>query len=732
MRIISISVTPSSDKQPFFLRFQQGTGTFQNSYFLVGDNCIYQKVNQALNFALLGPESGVDFYESSLIIADDGGNSWELKRRKDRHAVLRNNEMQKISVEQYFQVITNNGQKSLPFSIGSYHFTRRDDQFYIAPLNHHNEEDQIVYKFINSHTSKILDACNHSFSDNTLGQQHILESLCENLDPIYTGYKETIKQLNSLSSKKETKPRDTAREIDELKRQVNLMQKVSDLTNEILDASPTLEKLRKQLKSGEAKIRENLKALKLSVIPNSALPPDWNVPLQCLCYLNVLEKVIPLLKQSLGQIQSHFDESIKIYKHDTEEFHEIRTQVLDKLKQCREIIHKKSSEENQQHTSSEEESSIWYQIKLITGKKQKADVFTNDLETILKSLDETIYTLHNINPSKQFPKISPKTLEEFLHQSVSKKETLKKHWQKICGEYQIDETISLHEFLQFILRYNELFIIMQKSKEIVSDIKARENKFGKLQELLYEWYKTIGSQKVINLDNPQIIISEAQNVVRYQKEKKTKLALTESNQLEIEVNLKIRNDLSMKLDNYEKDWESQFKKLKLKDTVAISDARIEPLFEKYRLLKSLSFLQNHITSLKIFPAFSKDWVYETFCVWRIPLINMDTSMVDRLINCLKSLPDSSKHILFFRDSELSASLRGAGLGQITAFAQQKTHLNDEFDEKLDIPPRPTPNLGHESKVNTKGPKKTNKSQGDLVSPRVKAVIDLLNGNKISG
>lgn len=717
------------------MRFQQGTGTFQNSYFLVGDNCLYQKVNQALSFALLGPESGVDYYESSLIIADDAGNSWELKRRKDRYAVLRNNETQKITIHQYFQAITNASNNNLPFSIGRYHFTRRDDHFYIAPLNQENEEDQIVYKFISSHMSKILDACNYSFGNDNLGQQHILESLCENLEPIYNAYKETVSQISSLSNKKETKPRDTAREINELKRQVDLMQKIANFTSEILDASPSLENLRKQLKAGNTKIKDNLKALKLSVVPNSQLPPDWNVPLQCLCYLNVLEKVIPLLKQSLGQIQSHFNESLNIYKKDTEEFHEIRNQILEKLRQFREIVHEKSSEEKLQHTrSSEEESSIWYQIKLITGKKQRADQFSEDLSPLLKGLDETIYTLHNINPPKQLPKNAPKTLEEFLHQSVSKKETLKKHWQKICGEYQIDENISLHEFLQFILRYNELFIIMQKSKEISSDIKSKEEKYKRLQELLYEWYKVIGSQKVINLDNPQIIISEAQNVVRYQKEKKIKLASIESNQLEIEVNLKICNSLNAKLDNYQQEWEHQFKKIKLKKVIAISDARVEPLFEKFRLLKSLSFLQNHITSLKIFPAFSTDWVYETFCVWRIPLINMNSSIVDRLINCLKGLPDSSKHILFFRDSELSSILRGSGLGQITAFSQQKASnpSNNDFNENPNIVAQPTPTLGQEVKKKASLPRPTSPRQPELVSPRVKAVLDLLNGNGIKG
>ncbi|NRA43355.1 MAG: hypothetical protein HRU09_00190 [Oligoflexales bacterium] len=735
MRVISISAKQNPDKPPFILRFQQGTGSFQNSYFLVGDNNLYQNVNQALSFAVLGPESGIDYYESSLIIADDAGVLWELRRRKNKYIILRNNETKNISISDYFKMLTESG-KSLPFSIGRYHFTKREDCFYIAPLNHHNEEDQMVYRFISSHINKILEACHYSFGSDSLGQQHILESLCEKLEPVYSSYLETVSQMSTITNKKDNKPRDTAIEIDELKKQVNLMQKIANLTNEILDANPSLENLRKQLRIGENKIQKNLETLKIPVVPKSTLPPDWNVPLQCLCYLNVLDRVIPLLKQSLEQIQNHFNESIKFYEHDSKEFHEIRSRILAQLKSCRETIHRKNSVEKIKEISPEEESSIWHQIKLITGKKQnKNEAVSDDLGSIIKSLDETIYTLHNINPPKQFSETAPKTLEEFLKQSISKRETLIKHWQKICADYQIDESISLHEFLQFILRYNELFIIMQKSKELNTEIKSRGVKFGKLQKLLYEWYETIGSQKMINLDNPQIILSEAQNVIRYQKEKQSKLALIEANQLEIEVNLQIRNSLDAKLEGCQEEWNKQFKKLDLKNPIPISDARIAPLFEKFRLLKSLTFLQNHITSLKIFPAFSKDWVYETFCVWRIPLINMDSLQVDRLISCLKNLPDSARHILFFRDSELSAFLRGAGLGQITAFVQQKSPKSDagnHFEDQNGEKPNPTPTLSPSFKEKDEKPRPSKPLNLDPVSPRVKAVIDLLNGNNIKG
>lgn len=735
MKFISISVTSTANEAPFFLRFQQGTGTFQNSYFLVGDNSLYQKVNQALSFSILGPESGLDYYESTLTVADDAGSLWELKRRKDRHIIFKNNEVQNISLQKYFQMFTALQQDKLSFSIGRYHFTSREDCFYIAPLNHHNEEDQIVYKFIGSNISKILEACNYSFGNDEMGQQHTLESLCENLEPIYNSYKEIKTQINSLSSKKESKPRDTNREISELKKQVSLMQKIANICGEILDASHSLSSLKKQLKLGESKIQENLAACKLTSFPKSSLPPDWNVPLQCICYLNVLDKVIPLLEQSLNQIRTHFNESIDFYKHDIKEFHQLREQILGKLKSCRETIHEKRKAELQLSAApAEEESSIWYQIKQITGKKQKADLLKEELSIILKSLDETIYTIHNINPPKQFSETAPKTLEDFLRQSLSKRDTLKKHWQKICTDYQIEEDISLHEFLQFIIKYNEIFILMQKSKEINQEIKSQGVKFGMLQKLLYQWYETIGSQKMISLDNPQIIISEAQNVIRYKKEKESKLSLIESNQLEIEVNRKISEDLDSRLMSYQEAWDRQFKKLKFKNPVAISDARIAPLFDKYRLLKSLTFLQNHITSLKIFPAFSKDWVYETFCVWRVPVINMGNKLVDRLINCLKNLPDGSSHILFFRDSELSPSLRGAGLGQITSFLQQKQapSTHDLFDQQPGAVPKPTPTLGKDAHKTTEKMTKQSPVQGEQVSPRVKAVIDLLNGNNFKG
>ena len=180
------------------------------------------------------------------------------------------------------------------------------------------------------------------------------------------------------------------------------------------------------------------------------------------------------------------------------------------------------------------------------------------------------------------------------------------------------------------------------------------------------------------------------------------------------------SDLTLKLQ-----WDEIFRKHKLSQKFSIDDSRVKPLFEKFHLLNSLLFLQNHLTSLKVLP-FSNERLYEPICLWRVPFINLDADNSNSLVNCLKNLPKTSKHILYFRDSEISRLVKKMGMGQVIQYQINEIENNISDPTLL---PKPATRQTIPTKKPWEQKAQTPEAQ---IPPRVKAVLDLLNGPSTKG
>ena len=399
------------------------------------------------------------------------------------------------------------------------------------------------------------------------------------------------------------------------------------------------------------------------------------------------------------------------------------------LTDCRNILFNRNKELLKAISSSDIHS-FWQQFNLIRKKKSECSPLNGEIEKLQRFLDRVILDIRNTPPIANEKSLHSNKLDDLLEQSRGKRENLARHWAQICSNLRLNKDIDLHGFLQYILKYNSLLIHAQQLNDINTQLKEYSEIFEELKGLLREWYELTGSQKEARLENYQLVISEAQNIIRYLAEKEKKKQLIENYQIEIEVNRSLKQLLTLKVKTLEESWQSIIQKFGIQENVKLGDPRLKPLLEKCQIVGSLSYLQNHIASSKTFPAFTKNWNYEYLCIWRLALTDISLHGKKQLIENLKDLPSGAKHILYVTDKRWILPLKEAGLGQIDVSRGPLTQTQNPFLEK---DPTPGIKITQDEPSMEKIPEKPIKQRPSTqdsapVSKRVQAVIDLLNGH----
>lgn len=459
---------------------------------------------------------------------------------------------------------------------------------------------------------------------------------------------------------------------------------------------------------------------------------NWNVPLQCLCYLNVLDQLTPVLTSSLTQIKTFFKQTVstllsesgpvqqKISDMSTH-LHGHRDVLVRQLKYMDSLLSRLNSQER----------SIWQKLtssdpSQIVSETERAQV-KNGSRKILAQLDNLLNNINNIKFDESSITDVIKPLEDFLGQTLNKKEALNRHWKLLCQELSISETICLHDFLQFIMKLNELVILHQKCHSIKDKLQLRKDDLLTLREQIIDWYSLTGSQKMICLKSSQMILTEAQNLVRYRSEKIKQLKYLEENHLELEIARRIEADQASHHSQLLEKWTDAFTKTGL-PVISPYDPRTEGLIEKLQLFKSLEYLRGHLSSLKLVPAFNKDWNYETMCFWKLSHSLTEQVKIQSFLASLKRAPIDSYHIIFIKNNDHISSLRQAGMGQIVPFWEAKKMSALPESEVISSPTTTSPiGAGHPTKVSIS--KSSPVRISEPLAPQVQAVVDLLNGNQ---
>ena len=725
MNLHSITATYKSSPSPFCLRFQQGTGKFQHIYFLTGKAELFSKIQNIFSFLFDHSAHDLDdLIFVQLNLSDTAGDHWEIKKKKDRVLILKNKTATSITLSKFLEHL-NKDHTTQPniFSCGSYHLSLHGEKFLMAPLEADTPENTIIFSYINDQISKILISCQYSFNNKNIANIKTLNYLQDHLKPLYDNYQSLQLKVRELKASPKLRALKTSTEIATLKKQIKIMENIAILTEEILKGTPSLEMLNLNIKRASEKLKENMIFCGLNSLPTYESLPDWNTPLHCLCYLNIIDKIIPQLSQWLEK----FKQSMSNLNSKNSDFSSLKFSTLEKLNQLKMTV-----ESNKDNNDINKQSLLWHKIKNINQFKNKISQDDQNIFSLDKHIEELISWVKSCTPTQDFLGQSLETFTRFLSQSESKRKSLRNHWAEICKTYQIKEDIDLHEFTQFTIKYNELIILAQQISKMRLDKESRLKKLEGIKTLLTEWYEHIGSQKAISLDNDHIIISEAQNILRYQNEKLRQLKDIENNRIRIETNYQVLQDLDEGINKTHDEWKNHLRKAELTHLFEIEDPRVPSLFEKCNLIRSLNYLQQNLQEINFTPAFSTSWNYESICIWKPAHLFLDNKeILEDFVQEMSRIPTQTKHILFYENQDINPQLRSSGLGQITQFFPTKIEdQHIDFPAHLDrINPVKIGQITSSNRENIESKKgSTQPSQmSQVLSPKARAALGILKG-----
>ena len=156
-------------------------------------------------------------------------------------------------------------------------------------------------------------------------------SFASNITPLIYEHSLVTDQLSITDKKKFIRPKETHREILTLKKHVDLMRRIKNSTERISTKKNTYESLKKSQKKKDKFIREALVFCNLDHIPSNNEIIDWNTSLQCLCYINVLDKIIPLAENFSEEVNKVNRKSASERERYAKNFQSLKEHVAENL-----------------------------------------------------------------------------------------------------------------------------------------------------------------------------------------------------------------------------------------------------------------------------------------------------------------------------------------------------------------------------------------------------------------
>lgn len=724
------------------MRFHPGSKSYKNFFCAEIQPQDLVNVISGMEFSLIGIEKP-NIYASHLAIDDQESQTLHFKRFNDQLICLKNNQPFKPKLDEnpIERILMNNfqGIANRPLKLSSFSIVYDKGTISYVPFNKLNnvEKDIGIYKFLSIHLNNLHENMTENFSSDKFDNEADLLKFGKSLDKLYQQSNELDQQYETLYRDKVKQPVNTTRIIQELQDQLAIMDRIEIIINNLTQSQTPVCHLKKEYAKVEEQLERNLHFCGLVSVPNLKKSLDWNTPLQCICYINVLEKLLPVLTDSIETFNKHFLTASNL-KNDEDSFDQLIESVHRKLQS---VLNNMENLDQQAVSTEQDHSNSWY-VRLhnfLANEKnhseshQSKSVHYSKIQTSIKLTLDYLDSLQE-KPSKLV--ISAKPLESLLESTQEKLDNLRSHWRKICSEYNIPENKTMHDLLQYILKFNELYILQQKHRELQEEICNKNRMLRELKKILITWFEKNSSQKVTPLNNTQIILNEAHNIIRYKKDKEKKLKELQTFRLDIEVNNKIKKNLAQRRKTITKSWSDLLESYHLK-VISLKDERVKQFtrtFSDFQVSLSLQ-KKNFPRYLLKKPQMDLDTI-DPICIWYI-----DSALLPRynkiaMTKFICSLPASHLHIFCSNDSKTLHSLSKVGLGKIQINKRKTPNRNinpstisKTMTANLRKERTERPILNTTDLIPNPNPKEIAQLQTNILESKAQAVVDLLNGNK---
>jgi hypothetical protein len=677
MQITRLSCQSSVNNEPTSWQLREATSNLQGIVSLHVTEIEGSKIQNLFSF-LFSDEDDKSLYSGALEIIDNDGNRWSLTKKTGRSLQIKKNKA--LVTESIADTVLG---ALLDFDLlGSRDINQSKDLFPVFAVHGKNGEltisdaseaadsNGISEVQIQKARMDVAQDCSNLFSQPKLCDVKIIPALTNRIEPLYYQITELWRQKRSLDSVIEQ--RGSLEQLQSLEDLVANMNEMQDCCLPLVDPSKSPQVLTRRLQGIETK-EMALKGPKAPMLPDIDNQTPWTQLFSERAQLDALshlakavstaarierEHIDQVFQQGTGTIQCLLSRS----KDLTEELETALGQVKDK------ISYIENEQKSLQQNKLRGKIGAFLKPRSAVELDRHGDVSTENVDSLRTTIDFVLGKIGELfaqlktgqNEFEKHRENIPQKLEELL----KKHGRARKAWQKSCQAYRIDESTTCASLVTLMNQTSDFLTLSREKNEIKAELVQRQVRIKKLQKLITEYRHAIGSQKEVNLATPELVISEAQSVLRYKKHRQEQLGKLKSKSLEIKVSDAQLQSLHKRIQLLMSSWKDAFIQLGL-NNIAVNNHNWITFFQKSRIIQALSEIKLSGTERHQLEQVLSNGTWDTPITLLTVPENLNAEDFDVFIQALKKRNNAGLIIIIHSSRALNLKLRRQGADEFS-------------------------------------------------------------------
>jgi hypothetical protein len=613
---------------------------------------------------LFDGKASTQITDAAIHITDDSGDVWIVERTTDKKRILRNGQLlpdSSIGEALIQSVIGFDGQELLieaDFSI--------DAEDLIATVVDPKAQPQKKLKNAVRQQIILMKSKITKIFDQPLIAEHA-KQVQEKCEKLFYAYRELLRQRRSLLADFQSSEGFDEGLITQLEDDVSLIKEMERVTAPLVDPSQSPKNLKEKITKIETELSQQLRSVSTEEIPLPIAEIPWDKLVSCLSKIEAYEKLIQASERAQAVCQERLTYIQTNYIQTLDTLLSNDSQITAELESCLSSLSLQLSLSTKEPKPAVSD----YILRFIrpTPEEVTSDAEKGSrLETARMAIDFALTRLGELHADLSDAKTHFDTIHQMLNEQhdnlLHEYGKLKNLWTKLSREHQLPHALTLSDLLRLCVRHVRINELHQSREQYRKIINERKQGLRRIEELLTRWRAQSHSQKENSLQNPAILIAEAQGVIRYREAKESQLQKL----LELRENLRAFKALSLNIDTRESQiktvWKQIFNDLSIPE-VGVDRSGWTEFFgfahqlaswqqidaESYRSLAAKDMLKDMEAVLGIYHA-------------KIPQAPLDNIFRLKLIESIQSQSFQGIKVICSDDVELVSLLTREGCGQI--------------------------------------------------------------------
>ena len=697
-------------------RFNSGTGRFRTYACLAAPKADLVDAMAAVAYALTG-RLAARVAEAELILSDDGGSTWTVRRAggateilkdgKDLGAATGERELRSLFID------TDLAPDTTLDDVARFDVDLSEGMPSVRTIGAFENRVETLRTVAERQIYELAEGAAKALKAPALANPALLARLSRALEPLNASYRELCAQYRDVQAieKGELKNAgDTGldeksaaavkdeEEAQALRAELKIIKEMAATAEPLLKPGVSLKTWRDEMQAVEAKIAEVASAHALGDGATATCPKDLSQPIDALTKLETAMRLLRASQAARKQCESDIEPLTKEYFDLAGRSLDRDEKITAELDSCLGALKIRlaaararqddadATDQNQDLNAGGVRDAMglrtWFER--FRSKEQEdlaarrdgpgvldkafGDGGLAELETACMTVEFALTKLRELNHglASARPRFQSALgrLDAAHDELVKQHHRAKERWSKVAQENALPESMSLERLLLFTSDHARLKGLEERRTALGAAVNDATTRLSRLGHLVPEWRRVAKSQKAGDLASPQLLLTEAREIIRYLEAKERRLAqlkersASAKNQTEIKAVLKTRRKILLG------QWRDAFADAGI-DPVDINHDGLPEALRRGNLVRALGIVvASHVKApgTKPFEELAK---VPTASMYMIGDAKTSNQARLELLNCLEEARGTELRLILVADDALAAMFGSLGIGLAT-------------------------------------------------------------------